>query len=88
MLSKLIEKYNIEVQSPFTLIVKNKKHTFQCLIKGYGAPNGMIVDEDYSKIEPISNYLINLGYGYSCFEILCPSNIEGFQEVLDDWGKI
>lgn len=51
------------------------------------AIKGMIVDSDWKKIEPFSKILVNLGYGYSCFE-LNASSVDDFNTVLDDWGRI
>jgi len=87
MIKKLQKKFNLEVETPFSLKFQGKTHTFQCLIRGYGATNGMIIDENWSLIEPIANDIVSIGYGFSYFDIK-ETSIEGFQEVLDDWGKI
>lgn len=86
-LQRLQKKYNLDIEAPFILDVEGELHTFQCLIKGYGANNGMVVDKDWSKIEIVAAKLVALGYGYSCFDIEEGSPGEGFQEVLEDWGK-
>jgi len=83
----LQEKYKLEVESPFILIIKGMEISFDCLIKGYGAKNGMVVDSEWKKIEPVSNDLVALGYGFSCFQIN-DSSIDGFEEVLNDWGRV
>ena len=66
----LQNKFNLEIVSPFILEVENKTIKFFCLIKGYGATKGMIIDSNWEKIEPVSGLLIELGYGFSCFTII------------------
>ena len=46
----------------------------------------MIVDREWKKVEPVADDLIMMGFGFSCFDIH-QAEIEGFQEVLVDWGK-
>ena len=84
---ELRRHYELDVEAPFTLIVGSDSHRFQCLIKGYGARLGMIIDKDWDKIEPVASKLVELGYGYSCFDIEKSCSGEDFQEILDDWGK-
>ena len=87
ILSELSETFGLDIEFPFQIKIRGEAHTYTCLIKGYGAKEGMVIDEDWRKLEPVGEELLNLGYGYSCFVIDHPSTIEGFQEVLDDWGK-
>ena len=84
---QLQDEYKLDIESPFTIQIKNKTHQFQCLIRGYGAKNGMVIDKDWNKIEEIQKELENNNYGYSCFELKEISDLKGFQEVLNDWGK-
>jgi len=85
-ITKLAEELDIIIESPFALKVGNKIYTFDCLIKGYGAPKGMIIAKNYSSIRPIETELVSLGYGYSCFDMASES-IEVMERALDDWGK-
>jgi len=84
-INKLRETFRLQITSPFSLQVEGKLYEFQCLILGYGAEKGMIVDKDWGKIASISNKLVAMGFGYSCFDIE-NADIGGFQEILDDWG--
>ncbi|MDH5299847.1 MAG: hypothetical protein OEW58_00595 [Gammaproteobacteria bacterium] len=84
ILKQLQEEYNLDIESPFTIRVGNETHQLHCLIKGYGAKNGMVIDKDWYKIKAIQEELEKNDYGCSCIEI---TDTEGFQEVLDDWGK-
>lgn len=86
-IKQLQEKYNLEIKSPFLFSIDNKDYEFQCLIKGYGAKNGMVIDKEWSRIKEVHRELSNMGYGYSCFNIE-ESEVEGFEELLEDWGKI
>lgn len=82
---KLRERFNLKVDSPFLLELGGEVREFQCLISGYGAKRGMVVDKDWAKIAPVSKDLVALGYGYSCFDIE-NAEIESFEEILNDWG--
>ena len=46
---------------------------------------GMVVDSDFSKISPVQEQLVKLGYGFSCFDIAEVS--VDFNDVLNDWGE-
>lgn len=87
-LEKLRTHYKLDLDSPYSITINGKEHIFQCLIRGYGAINGIIIDEDYSKVEPVIEEIKKRGFGYSCFKIDDPTNMDGFEEVLDDWGKL
>jgi hypothetical protein len=87
VIMNLRKKYALEIESPFCFEIEDQIIQFDCLVKGYGASKGMVVDSDWNKIESVSDILADLGYGYSCFEIDA-SSVEGFDEVLDDWGKV
>lgn len=87
VLLQLTEKYSLEIESPFSIKINQQEYAFDCLVKGYGCKNGMIVDKAFSKISHIQGELCNMGYGFSCFDIKS-SQIDGFDEVLNDWGKI
>jgi len=82
---QLSKSYNLEIVAPFTIEIEGNSYSFDCLIKGYGAKNGMVVDENYSKISPVKDKLLSLNYGFSCLNIY--EALPDFQEVLDDWGK-
>ena len=82
----LRNKYRLDVIAPFSVCIGDRLHEFQCLVKGYGAKQGMIIDSDWAKLASVSEKLIELGYGFSCFEIE-NSDLQTFQDILDDWGK-
>jgi hypothetical protein len=46
LLSALIERPDIDIESPFSCQVNGRVKTFKCLIRGFGAPNGMLIDAD------------------------------------------
>ncbi len=85
-LSKLRDMFRLEICAPFSLQVDEKIYEFQCLIKGYGSKQGMVIDKQWEKIAPIQKALGAMGFGYSCYDIET-AEVEGFQEILDDWGK-
>ena len=84
-IKKLRDSYQLDIESPFNLQVGDKNLNFQCLIKGYGSSRGMVIDADWNKINPLKEKLVEMGFGYSCFDIE-NSDINGFKELLDDWG--
>ena len=84
-IQKLRERFNLQIESPFLIEVGGDVREFQCLISGYGAKRGMVVDKDWGKIAPVSNDLVAISYGYSCFDIEAVV-IEDFEVILDDWG--
>ena len=83
----LRKNYNLNIESPFTVKIGNRSIYFDALIKGYGAKNGMIIDDDGSKFTKYSDSITKLDYGYSCFNIHSESVGDEFDDVLDDWGK-
>ena len=59
------------------------------MVKGFGAPEGMLLIEDYYKIESHIDEIINMGYGFSVIDDAEENEefiIEEFKEVLSDWG--
>ena len=82
----LVKMYGLDVAAPFELVVNGKTQNFQCLIRGYGAPSGMVIDKTWSKIFAVMPELSKLGYGYSCFDIEASNDPAGFAAVLKDWG--
>ena len=90
LVEQLKRKGNIDIESPFMINIENVAYPFQCLIRGYGAENGMIIDKDFKKIEPIQAELLKMGYGYSCFDIIkSTSSADDFINavLIADWGK-
>ena len=85
--TKLRTSFRLEIDAPFSLRVDGKDYQFQCRIRGYGAQQGMVIDEEWEKIAPVRDELVTMGFGYSCFDIE-KCNVEVFQNVLDDWGKL
>ena len=83
----LKERFSLNIESPFSVEWDGQLFEFECLIKGYGAENGMIVDGDWKKIRKARFYIEQNQFGYSCFEIEDIEDIDEFGERLDDWGK-
>ena len=81
----LRKQYGLDVESPFTLAVNGKEFVFDCLVRGYGSRNGMIIDRYHSRIRPVAYQLVGMGYGYSCFDLR--DGVENMNAALDDWGK-
>ncbi len=87
VIARLRVSYHLEIHSPFSLRVGEEVYEFQCLIQGYGAIKGMVVEREWKKIAPIQKELVEMGFGYSCLD-LSEIDIDTFQEILDDWSKV
>lgn len=85
-LTDLMRRYDLVIDSPFILEIGGETFEFEYRINGYGARRSMVVDKDWKKIDPVHEQLPEMGFGYSCFN-LAKADVEGFQAVLDDWGK-
>lgn len=90
LLRQLIEHPSIDIVSPFQLSLSHGFETFTCLIRGYGATQGMLIDSDGHKFATYGTEIASLGYGYSCFNIETEGSAQEFiDEVLNgDWGKV
>ena len=86
VVNALQKKHNLDIESPFTFKGNGETIIFDCLIRGYGSKNGMIIDRYYSKIEQVQNTLIDMEFGYSCFDLR--DGVEDLDEALEDWGKV
>jgi hypothetical protein len=90
LVEQLRKENRFDIESPFNIEIDSVTYRFQCLIRGYGAEKGMVIDEDYKKLEPVQSALIEMGYGFSCFDILKDTSpVKDFiNDVLNnDWGK-
>lgn len=79
-----------EIESPFVIKIGSVTYSFDCLIKGYGAEIGMIIDKHLHKVEPVADELWEMGYGFSCLDIFgITSPAEKFinNVLIGDWGK-
>ncbi|KEK28542.1 hypothetical protein [Shewanella xiamenensis] len=83
----LTERYQLTIIAPFHLSVNGEKYVIDALIEGYGARKGMLIVKNANTIKEVRGEIVALGYGFSCFDINANDVAEGFQEVLDDWGK-
>ncbi len=87
-IQRLRDTYKLTIESPFSLLIGDKEHQFQCVVRNYGAVNGMIIDKSWDKLECVSLELLNMEYGFSCFDIEEGEDIDHFREVLNDWGSL
>ena len=87
VMEQLRKKFNLAIEAPFSVEIEERIHVFQCHIQGYGAIRGMVIDQDWGKLSSVKTALVQMGFGYSCFDIES-AELEGFQEVLNDWGSI
>lgn len=81
----LQQMFDLDFVEPFVFEATDGSHSLRCLIRGYGASRGMVVDADWSKLKAVADQLTDAGYGYSSLDI-DSSDTESFKDVLDDWG--
>jgi len=86
---RLASSLNIAVVAPFAFESEGRRVEFTALLPQFGAPNGMVVDADWSLIEPRVNALLAAGYGFSCVSLgneAHDDDLEASVEMLRDWG--
>jgi len=80
----------VDITVPFELEIDGERLRFDALIRNFGARNGMVIDRDSKVISEHGARLIELGYGYSCFDfeswIASPYDRQSTIETLSDWG--
>ena len=57
-------------------------------MKNFGASNGTVVVDDYSKIEAVAPTLLRMGYGFSTLSVPSPTesyNRELYEQILSEW---
>lgn len=80
--------YGLSIESPFIVTIDGKEFQCEALLRGYGAKNGMLISNNGDFFNKNSKVIMSQGYGYSCFNIHEQDVLEGFEEVLEDWGKV
>src|SRR5215813_92972 len=77
----------VKVISPVDLTMDGTRLTFTALLPQFGFAGGMIIDPDWSVIEPHTDALLRAGYGYSCISIggRTPKSVDYVQDMLRDW---
>ena len=87
---ELGRRLGIEVIAPVEIELAGGKARFTALLPQFGAPSGMIVDADWSAIEPHTVALAEAGFGYSCVgagnDLDNPEAVAASREMLADWG--
>jgi hypothetical protein len=79
-------RLGIEVIAPARVCLAGNEAQFTALLPQFGAESGMIVDAEWSAIEPHCAALIEAGYGYSCVTLDHAAGAENVVEILSDWG--
>lgn len=79
-------RLGIEVVAPANLKVSGVEARFTALLPQFGGEAGMIVDANWSAIEPHASALTAAGYGFSCVGAGDATNPDSAIEMLADWG--
>jgi hypothetical protein len=88
----LAHRLGIEIIAPFNLELSGVRVKFTALLPQFGAPAGMVVDADWSNIDPHQSSLLAAGYGFSCVgpgdptDLDDPEQMAATREMLADWG--
>ena len=83
---KVGQQLDIEVRAPFEVELDGGRVHFAALLPQFGAPRGMVVDDDSDKIWAHRRSLLAAGYGFSCVELNDCTNVDPPVEMLADWG--
>ena len=96
-MSRLVDKWRnankdlgVEIIAPFCVSIGNDVTIrAELLVKGFGAPKGMLIFTDYSLVKPYVDELLKLGYGFSVLEE--PRSDESYDRdtfvaILSDWS--
>lgn len=82
----------IRVEAPFKLIFEaGSALEFEALVRDFGAPLGMLIVTDFSKVKKIDELLAKMGYGFSTMDHPAENRVhdsEEFKHVLKDWGRV
>jgi hypothetical protein len=79
-------RLGVEVIAPARIRLAGSEARFTALLPQFGAASGMIVDAEWSAIEPHCAALNEAGYGYSCMALDDATGAETVVETLSDWG--
>ena len=84
------QRFRLRVKTPFKLqLPDGTRVVADVLLRGYGAPQGMLIFSDYAGVAGKTDSVVAAGYGYSCMSHPSEAEIqslEGFEDVLADWG--
>jgi hypothetical protein len=84
------EALGLEVVAPYSVTLPSGAQVHACaLVKGFGATNGMLILTDFSQVSSELAALEEAGYGFSVLTEPEPADlfdVEGYVEVLRDWG--
>ena len=84
---ELADRLGIEIVTPFNLDLSGVQMFFTALLPQFGAQAGMVVDADWTVIEPHQTSLLAAGYGFSCVGPGDPArDLTSVREMLSDWG--
>ena len=84
-LQSIFAAIGVTVVVPYEISLNGRSIIFSALIPHFGSQNGMVVDPDWSVIQPHAHSLNAAGFGYSCMSIQ-KFTAEGLRHVLKDWG--
>ena len=83
---RLAERLKIEVIVPFAIELTSGRAAFTALFPQFGAARGMVVDADWSAIEPHVSALLEAGFSFSCVGTDGEGDDKSAREMFSDWG--
>jgi hypothetical protein len=83
---RLAERLDILVIAPFSINLNGNAGAFTAMLPQFGGAAGMVVDPEWSAIEPFEVALIEAGYGFSCVALDEDCADASAKEMLSDWS--
>ena len=87
--TRAAQDLRIEIITPFEVIFHDGSRLHvAALIKNFGPPNGMLVNDDYAVLAPYTTKILESGYGYASNLGSDPTAYTrpSLIEILKDWG--
>lgn len=81
------EALGLDVSGPVEIRIGAAVVRVPVLVRGFGAPNGMLVTDRFDDVRHFTGELVRAGFGYSVMSAGGPEyDREATIEVLSDWG--
>lgn len=77
------QRLGIEVIAPCRLVLSDGSRLEATALVKVGPPGGMVVDAEWSVLEPHADQLVRDGYGYSAVAI---GEDDDLSDLIQDWA--
>jgi hypothetical protein len=85
---RIADRFGLKVPIPFQVELAGERLTVPVLLEEFGAQRGMLLVTSYADIEPVTERLVDAGFGYSRVDNSPGPDLDETQimEMLRDWG--